>query len=186
MFVASVASVLIFGAGFVSGQEYTKKKIVDSFATAFSNIGNNSSQSKSSTQSKTQVKFGESAKIKEFSISLAKVETKKEVKGEYTQLQIAKNEWLVITVSGENQGKKADSFYLGNTKLISNELEYQKSDTLYSLEQMNKNEVPKDFETCLSCSINPNVKAQSKIYFDVKTDLAKDKLVIENFEFDLK
>jgi Co/Zn/Cd efflux system component len=55
-----------------------------------------------------------------------------------------------------------------------------------SSQNVKKAEVPSGFETCLDCSINPNVKAQSKIYFDVKSDLSKDKLIIDDFEFDLK
>lgn len=185
-FIILASSVLLFGSGFLSGYEYRAYVFRQSIADVFGGINQSSENqiSKSESKSKTQVKFGENAKIKDFSISIAKVETKKEVKGEYTQLQVAKNEWLFITLNGENQSKKADGFYLGNVKTTSNGAEYKKTNV--DLEQLNKKEVPSGFETCLECSINPNEKAQSRIYFDVKSDLTKDKLVIESFEFALK
>jgi len=188
LFIIPAVAILLFGAGFLGGYEYRGYIFRQSIADAFSGFGKNfqSQNSQSESKPKTKVKFGENAQIKDFSISITKTETKKEIKGEYTQLQVAKNEWLIITISGENQSKKADGFYLGNVKLVSNGAEYKKANPGSSLEQMNKNEVPNGFETCLDCSINPNVKAQSKIYFDVKSDLSKDKLIIDDFEFDLK
>lgn len=186
-FIISATAILIFGISFLAGYEYRAYVFRQSIADVFSGIGNSTqSQAKSEAKPKTQVKFGQNVQIKDFSISLAKVETKKEVKGEYTQLQTAKNEWLVITLSGENQSKKADGFYLGNIKLVSNGAEYKKANVGSSLEQLDKNEVPNGFERCLECSNNPNEKAQSRIYFDVKSDLSKDKLIIDDFAFDLK
>jgi hypothetical protein len=184
-FIFLVAGVLVFGAGFWSGQEYMRYQIKQSIADVFSGIGNyTQSQAKSESKQKTRVKFGESAKIEDFNISIAKIKNEKEIKKEYYEPQIAKNEWLVITLNGENQSKKAGGFYLGNVKLISNGAEYNKSTALSG--QLDKKDVLEGFETCLECSINPNEKAQAVIYFDVKSDTTKDKLVIKDFEFDLK
>ena len=47
LFIVSVASLLIFGIGFISGQEYTKYQIASSFASAFSSFGNSSKSTNS-------------------------------------------------------------------------------------------------------------------------------------------
>ena len=195
LFIVSVASVLIFGAGFVSGQEYTKKQIVDSFATAFKNIGSNSSSSNNSTLldkkteavPKVQIAFNQFVKIDDFEVALEKVETLSEIKSDYSGVLKPKTEWLVLTFTGENKGKSAQGLSLYNTKLLTSDgTEYKKDATSGLPDQLNSKEVPAGFGTCLECSINTKAKAKSRVYFDAKADLGKDKIVIGNNEFALK
>lgn len=194
LFIVSVASLLIFGIGFVSGQEYTKYQIASSFASAFNNIGNNSKSTtstlldkKAESVPKVKVGFNQFVKVDDFEVALEKVETLSEIKSEYSGVLKPKTEWLVLTFTGENKGKSEGFFSFSGAKFIASDgTEYKKENRSGLPDQLNSKEVPSGFETCLECPINPKSKAKSRVYFDVKADLSKDKIVIGNNEFALK
>jgi len=194
-FIFLIAGILVFGAGFWSGQEYMKYQITSSLANAFSSIVNSSKSTnstlldkKTESVSKVQVGFNQFVKIDDFEVALEKVETLSEIKSDYSGVLKPKTEWLVLTFTGENKGKSAQGFSFYDAKLITNDgTEYKKDTTTFGLPtQLNSKEVPEGFSTCLECSINPKTKAKSRVYFDVKADLDKDKVVIGNNEFALK
>lgn len=193
-FIFLVTGVLVFGAGFWSGQEYMKYQITSSFATAFSSFGNSSKSTnstlldkKAESVRKVQVGFNQFVKIDDFEVALEKVEILTEIKTDYYGVLKPKTEWLVLTFTGENKGKSAQGFSLSSSKLVTSDgTEYKKENRSGLPDQLNSKEVPEGFSTCLECSINPKTKAKSRVYFDVKADLSTDKVVIGNNEFALK